>query len=166
MPAAACAVSAPRKFSSGSCSSIFSTYTVDEASAFCVTRNADVNPDDEAFEYDEDFRQKMKRSWRLAAAGAGPAGIRPRSATAFSSTCAGSAFHHPWEQAYQTTAPSKWACSTWREASKAAARLLLYQPFPSPAALRHPQEGSVLEQVRQRDLLLSYPFESMDPSFS
>ena len=37
-------------------SSVFSTYTVEEATAFCVTRNADINPEDEAFDFDDDFR--------------------------------------------------------------------------------------------------------------
>ena len=40
---------------------IFSIYTVLEQTCFCVTRNADVNPDDDLFEGDSDFRKKMKR---------------------------------------------------------------------------------------------------------
>lgn len=46
---------------------------------------------------------------------------------------------------------------------KAAARPCSTSPsIPScPTGIR--RKGSVLEQVRQRDLLLSYPFESMDP---
>lgn len=42
-------------------SSVFSTYTVEEATAFCVTRNADINPEDEAFDFDDDFRGKMRK---------------------------------------------------------------------------------------------------------
>ena len=42
-------------------STVFSTYTVEEATAFCVTRNADINPEDEAFDFDDDFRGKMRK---------------------------------------------------------------------------------------------------------
>ena len=33
--------------------------------------------------------------------------------------------------------------------------------FPQPAAMLH--EGSVMEQVKKKDVLLSYPYESMEP---
>ena len=42
-------------------------------------------------------------------------------------------------------------------------KALLYQPFHPQLPYGIRRKGSVLEQVRQRDLLLSYPFESMDP---
>mgnify|MGYP000175836021 CR=1 FL=1 len=32
---------------------------------------------------------------------------------------------------------------------------------PQPAAMLH--EGSVMEQVKKKDVLLSYPYESMEP---
>ena len=40
---------------------IFQNYIVEEKMIFCVTRNADINPNDEAFELDVDFRNKMKK---------------------------------------------------------------------------------------------------------
>ncbi len=40
---------------------LFSPYTVLEKVIFCVTRNGDVNPDDEVFADEFDFRKRMKK---------------------------------------------------------------------------------------------------------
>ena len=145
--------------------SIFSTYTVDEASAFCVTRNAYVNPDDEAFEYDEDFRQKMKKVLgarrRLA-----PVRLeydREISDCFLQYLC--DRLSITLEQAYQTTAPFKmgYVFDLEGKLPEGRRKALLYQPFHPQLPYGIRRKGSVLEQVRQRDLLLSYPFESMDP---
>ena len=144
---------------------IFSTYTVDEASAFCVTRNADVNPDDEAFEYDEDFRRKMKKVLgkrrRLA-----PVRLeydREISDCFLQYLC--DRLSITLEQAYQTSAPLKlsYVFDLEGKLPEQLRRTLLYQPFQPQLPYGIRREGSVLDQVRQRDLLLSYPFESMEP---
>ena len=44
--------------------SIFDPYTVKEKVIFCVTRNADVNPDDEVFADETDFKKRMKKALR------------------------------------------------------------------------------------------------------
>lgn len=43
---------------------IFRGYEVVEKTVFCVTRNADITPNDEAFEVDEDFRAQMRKLLR------------------------------------------------------------------------------------------------------
>ena len=40
---------------------MFSMYTMSEKSVISVTRNADINPDDEAFGFEEDYRIHMKK---------------------------------------------------------------------------------------------------------
>lgn len=40
---------------------IFSMYTVSDKTILTVTRNADINPDDENFEVDDDYRHHMKQ---------------------------------------------------------------------------------------------------------
>ena len=46
--------------------SVFEMYDVLEKTVFCVTRNADINPDDETFGADEgDLRKKMEKLLRL-----------------------------------------------------------------------------------------------------
>lgn len=50
-------------------SQIFKDDTILEKTVFCVTRNADINPDDEAFDFDsDDFRGKMKNCCASASA--------------------------------------------------------------------------------------------------
>lgn len=41
--------------------SIFNIYEVEEKVSLCVTRNADINWEDEAYDVDQDFRNKMKK---------------------------------------------------------------------------------------------------------
>ena len=41
---------------------VFSQYEVSDPNYLCVTRNADVAPDDEALEVNEDFRNLMKQT--------------------------------------------------------------------------------------------------------
>ena len=41
-------------------------------------------------------------------------------------------------------------------------RSLIYSPF-SPQNSAHVQEGSVMKQVKKNDILLFYPYESMNP---
>ena len=45
----------------GKVSSLFSGFRVQSKAIIKVTRNADISPDDEAFDLDEDFRQRMKK---------------------------------------------------------------------------------------------------------
>lgn len=40
---------------------IFEGYSISAKNIFCATRNADINPNDEAYEINEDFRSKMKK---------------------------------------------------------------------------------------------------------
>src|SRR5699024_2191939 len=40
---------------------IFEGHTIMYKNIFCATRNADINPNDEAYEINEDFRSKMKK---------------------------------------------------------------------------------------------------------
>ena len=41
---------------------VFDQYEVSEANYICVTRNADIAPDDESLEVTEDFRYLMKQT--------------------------------------------------------------------------------------------------------
>ena len=43
---------------------VFSMYDMLEKTVFCVTRNADINPDDEPFDGETDFRKKMEKLLR------------------------------------------------------------------------------------------------------
>ena len=41
-------------------------------------------------------------------------------------------------------------------------KALVYEPF-SPQKSAHVQDGNMLKQVKKNDILLFYPYESMDP---
>lgn len=144
---------------------IFSPYTVEEAAVFCITRNADVNPDDEAFEYDEDFRLKMKKVLqkrrRLA-----PVRLeydREISDCFLQYLC--DRLSITPVQTYQTAAPMKlnYAFDLEERLPKFYRKALLYQPFLPQLPYCTGTESPMLELIRRQDLLLSYPFESMAP---
>ena len=146
-------------------SAVFSTYTVEEATAFCVTRNADINPEDEAFDFDDDFRGKMRKVLgkrrrldpvRLEYSGA-------VSDPFLAALCERLSLRR--DQTYRTDMPMKlgYVFSLADRLAENKRRTLLYPPFhpQAPACVRSGE--SVTHQIRQHDLLLSYPFESMDP---
>ena len=136
-----------------------------EKAALCVTRNADITPNDEAFEVDEDFRQTMrkllKERRRLAA-------VRLELGNEISRKfrqyfC--QKLHIEEKQCYVTSSPIKmgYAFSLADKLSESRRAPLLYEPFaPQPSSMLIPGE-SVIKQVLKRDILLSYPFESMEP---
>ena len=145
---------------------IFPGYTIQEKAIFCVTRNADINPDDEAFDFDnDDFRKKMKKvlkqRMRLApvrlelSAPIGPAFLDYLKERLPVTN----------QQIFITSAPMNLAYvfSLADKLSENKQRALLYPPFTPcfPAGLQ-PNEP-ILQQVLQKDRLFSYPFESMAP---
>ena len=144
---------------------LFAPYQVLEKAALCVTRNADITPNDEAFEVDEDFRQTMrkllKERRRLAA-------VRLELGNEISRKfrqyfC--QKLHIEEKQCYVTSSPIKmgYAFSLADKLSESHRAPLLYEPFaPQPSSMLIPGE-SVIKQVLKRDILLSYPFESMEP---
>ena len=144
---------------------VFQGYKVVEAVLFCVTRNADITPNDEAFEVDEDFRTQMKKLLRSRTRLA-PVRLeldRPISARFQAYLC--DRLHLTPEQVFPTSSPLKlgWAFSLADRLTPAQRRRLTYPPFtPQRTDALVPGE-SVLRQVLRHDVLLSYPYESMDP---
>lgn len=151
---------------SANLSRIFDPYQVVEQTLLCITRNADINPDDESYDdVDIDFRKKMKKVlWKRRRL----APVRLELST--------SVYGHfkdylceklqiTADQIYTTGAPMKpaYAFELPARLSPEKARLLTYKPFKPgiPAELR-PGE-SILRQVQHRDILLSFPYESMAP---
>ena len=132
----------------------------------CVTRNADVNPDDETFADETDFRQRMKkvlnRRNRLAP-------VRLELSNAVSPTFLAylkGRLGLDDNQIYITDAPLRMEYVYGLIARAGKGRQgpqLLYAPFSPvwPAAVSRGE--SLLHQVERRDILLSFPFESMDP---
>lgn len=143
---------------------IFGQYQVSDKNYICVTRNADISPDDDAYADNDDFRFIMQKALHK----------RRRKAVvrleAFSSLgkemekffC--EKFKISQECIFKTKMPMKldFIFSVIEKVPDSMKRSLTDEPFvPQPSG--SVAEGSVMAQVKRRDILLSYPYESMEP---
>lgn len=143
---------------------VFEQYQVSEKNYICVTRNADISPDDEALADSADFRHIMRETLhkrrRMAV-------VRLETANPLGKEmekyfCG--RFHITPECIFRTKMPMKadFIFGIAEKAPESMKRSLVYEPFaPQPPA--GVSEGSMMEQAQKRDILLSYPYESMDP---
>lgn len=143
---------------------VFSQYEVSEANYICVTRNADVAPDDEALEVNDDFRYLMRQTLhkrrkmsvvRLETSEK----LSPENEKYFCDR-----FKIKPNQIFRTKTPMKLAYmfAISGELPEAMKRSLIYTPF-SPQNSPRVQDGSMMKQIKKKDLLLFYPYESMNP---
>ena len=148
---------------------IFSGYLVREKVTFCVTRNADINPGDEAYDLDfDDFRKKMKKALKQR--------MRLAPVRLELSKSIGDGFKEYLKQRlpvterqiFVTSAPLKlgYAFSLAGRLPDVKRQALTYPAFTPcfPGELRAGE--SIIRQVMRKDRLLSYPFESMAPFLS
>ncbi len=143
---------------------VFSQYEVSEANYICVTRNADVAPDDEALEVNDDFRYLMRQTLhkrrRMSV-------VRLETAEKLSPEnekylC--DRFKIKPNQIFRTKTPMKLAYifTISGELPEAMKRPLAYHSF-MPQNSPRVQEGSLMKQIKKKDILLFYPYESMNP---
>ena len=144
---------------------IFDTYSVVEKVQLCVTRNADVHSDGETYDIDSDFRKKMKKALsrrrRLA-----PVRLElSHSVSEHFAAYLRKRLKLSRAQLYVTSSPMKLAYvlqlpDMLPEAKRKKLTYPDYLPkFPPELSAA---EG-VLRQVQKADVLLSFPYESMDP---
>lgn len=143
---------------------VFDQYEVSDPNYICVTRNADVSPDDEALEVTDDFRKLMQSTLhkrrRMAVVRLETAEkLTPEMQKYFCEK-----FKITPEQIFRTKMPMKldYMFSIAGNLPESMKKALVYEPF-SPQKSAHVQEGSMLKQVKKKDILLFYPYESMDP---
>ncbi len=143
---------------------VFSKYEVSDANYICVTRNADIAPDDEALEVSDDFRYLMKETLhkrrkmavvRLEIAEK----LKPDMEAFFCEK-----FNIEPHQIFRTKIPMKLAFkfAISDKLPESMKRSLIYQPV-TPQNSHHVQDGNVMRQVKRKDILLYYPYESMNP---
>ena len=143
---------------------VFDKYEVSNKNYICVTRNADVSPDDEALEINDDFRLLMQETLhkrrRMAV-------VRMETAEPLDKElekyfC--DKFKITPEQIYRTKMPMKldYIFSIMDKVPASLKRSLIDEPF-TPQPSRYLTDGKVIPQVKKKDILLSYPYESMDP---
>ena len=142
---------------------IFEQYGVSERNYVRVTRNADVSPAD-SFDEQEDFRYRMKqalhRRRRLAAVRLEVANELTEEMEKY--LC--EKLYLAPNQIYVTKMPMKldYIYSIIAKLPQSMKRSLVEPPFfPQPS--KYVQEGSMMRQVKKKDIILSYPYESMDP---
>ena len=143
---------------------VFDKYEVSNKNYICVTRNADVSPDDEALEINDDFRLLMQETLhkrrRMAV-------VRMETAEPLDKElekyfC--DTFKITPAQIYRTKMPMKldYIFSIMDKVPASLKRSLIDEPF-TPQPSRYLTDGKVIPQVKKKDILLSYPYESMDP---
>lgn len=143
---------------------VFDQYEVSDPNYICVTRNADVSPDDEALEVTDDFRKLMQSTLhkrrRMAVVRLETAEkLTPEMQEYFCKK-----FKITPEQIFRTKMPMKldYMFSIAGNLPESMKKALVYEPF-SPQKSAHVQDGNMLKQVKKNDILLFYPYESMDP---
>ena len=143
---------------------VFDKYEVSDKNYICVTRNADISPDDEAYADNEDFRFIMKETLhkrrRMAV-------VRLETASPLGKEmekylC--DRFKITPECIFRTKMPMKlgFIFAIADKIPDSMKRALIDEPFsPQPSASL--ADGSIMEQVKKKDVLLSFPYESIDP---
>lgn len=143
---------------------VFEQYQVSEKNYICVTRNADVSPDDEAYADSDDFRYIMKKTLhkrrRMAV-------VRLEVASTLSKDmekyfC--EKFKITSQCIFRTKMPMKldFIFNVIEKVPESMKRSLTDEPF-SPQPSVSLTGGSVMAQVKRKDVLLAYPYESMEP---
>lgn len=144
---------------------MFSGYSTSDRCIFCVTRNADINPIDEAYDFKVDFRSRMKellkKRRRLA-----PVRLetRERISDAFRDyLCEKLSLRR--KQVYTTRAPIHldFAFALSQRLTAEQKKQMLYAPYTPCANPSLRQDERIAPQIEKKDVLLSYPYESMEP---
>lgn len=143
---------------------VFEQYEVADPNYICVTRNADIAPDDEALEVTDDFRILMKNTLHKRRK---MAVVRLEVAEKLSDEMEDffcEKFQIKPVQIFRTKMPMKlsYIFTISGNLPEPLKKALTYPPFtPQPSAAV--EEGSIMRQVRKKDVLLFYPYESMQP---
>ncbi len=143
---------------------VFSMYTVKHTNVICVTRNADLDATEGAEEQGEDYREHMKRILKKRSR---LAPVRLESERPLSRTVKGLLLEKlglAEHQLFVTRVPLNMGY-TWGLGSRLGAEkraTLTQAPFTPqwPASLD--RKRSIIEQVSEHEVLLSYPYQSMD----
>lgn len=143
---------------------VFEHYEVSDKNFIRITRNADISPEDEGFDEDDDFRNRMKKTLhkrrRMAAVRLEVAENLTKEQEKY--LC--EKLDITPTQIFRTKAPMmlEYMFQVAEKIPVSMKKPLLYEPF-SPQQSAIVRDGSVMKQVKKQDVLLSYPYESMEP---
>ncbi len=144
--------------------SIFDMYDVGTAAVISVTRNADINPDDETYD-DDDYRKHMKKILkkrkrlapvRLMVQGELDSKVRKYFCKQLDLTA---------EKVFSIASPLdlSYVFKLEQMLSPDQQRELLYTPYAPIFPRDIDRERSMFDQIRDNDILLSYPYDSIEP---
>lgn len=144
---------------------IFSMYTVSDKTILTVTRNGDINPDDENFEVDDDYRRHMKRVLKKRAR---LACVRLELGSECSPELRDFFIRQlslKKDQVFKSSTPlnMSYVYCLADHFTPASKRQLTYGTFSPCASRMVNRKESMIKQVLRQDLFLSYPYESMEP---
>lgn len=144
---------------------IFDMYNVIEKNYICVTRNADISADDEAFDIDEDFRYMMKK---MLSQREKMAVVRVEAAKSMSKKMEEfflKKFKIEKNQIFYTKTPMKigYISEIKNRLSLAQKMKLTYPQFLPAKNNMLLSSKEILNAIKEKDMLLAYPFESMKP---
>lgn len=144
---------------------VFDMYNVVDKNYICVTRNADISADDEAFDIDDDFRYTMQKllSKRQKLSVVRLEAAKPMSKKLEEFLC--KKFKIDKKQIFYTKSPMKisYAQDIKDRLSLSLKMNLTYPKFKPHESNMIIENKSMLEQIKQKDILLFYPYESMKP---
>ena len=150
------------------CDRVFKRYKVSEKAIICVTRNADIVAGEERFDEDEDFRDHMRKLLkkrkrlspvRLEVRGEHCPKLVSYLQKKLSLTAAQTFFSiSPLEMSFYLTLRDK--------TPPQVRRRLSYTPFEPAAVINAGAPGDILKRVRLGDVLLSHPYDSIQPFVS
>lgn len=139
---------------------LFELYEVKEKLIFSPTRNADINPEDEAFDINEDFRSKMKKLLKKRKRLAVVRLETSQAPTDFLREKLCEKLEITPNRLFISRSPIKMGHVYELEGkfSESQKNRLCYEPFDPQLTV-----SGVMEGRNMKDVLLSYPFESMEP---
>ncbi len=143
----------------------FGDYAPTSSAVIRVTRNADIDPDGEGVEEDEDYRQHMKQilreRLRLQAVRLEIDGSLDETLEAF----VADSMHLTPNRVFHTNMPLDLGYVYGLEGNipTGSRSKLLFEPFEPQASSMVDDSLPMRQQVEDRDILLCYPYESMNP---
>ncbi|MBF7097754.1 polyphosphate kinase 1 [Alkalibacter mobilis] len=145
--------------------SVFDLYSVSNKCIISVTRNADISPEDEAFDFDEDFRSQMKqilkKRSRLSPVRLEVQGNLEKKLGKYLMN----KLNIDEVQIFASKSPlvMDYAFVLEDNLSVPAKRSLLYTHFEPQYPSTLNRSISVKNQIIKRDVLVFYPYESIEP---
>lgn len=147
------------------CDILFENYTIEAKTILCVTRSADINPDDEIYENTSDYREHMRQIIRMRSR------LKPirlefyKKGNAWIERYLMEKLDISKNDVFKSSTPLdlKYVYSLIDKVPDSQRKKGCDRPF-RPALNRDLIPGqSITKQILQRDKLLFFPFESIDP---